>query len=157
MGGIVAVADRPNGVVWARARTYRRKMLGGFLLLGLITIGSVGVVWCVFNGSRLGTWGVAAGRLVHLVPPAPPTPLGMPIERIAADLRRIRPQAVRPPAGTPMARRRAIVAAYDDALLEACRALDVPTELDRVSDAIERESERLRTEAELERAGVRLG
>jgi hypothetical protein len=81
----------------------------------------------------------------------------MPIERIAADLRRIRPQAVRPPAGTPMARRRAIVAAYDDALLEACRALDVPTELDRVSDAIERESERLRTEAELERAGVRLG
>jgi hypothetical protein len=56
-----------------------------------------------------------------------------------------------------MARRLAIVAAYDEALVDACRALDVPTELSRISDALERESERLRTEAELERAGVDLG
>jgi hypothetical protein len=81
----------------------------------------------------------------------------MPIERIAADLRRIRPQARRLADGTPMARRLAIVAAYDEALVDACRALDVPTELSRISDALERESERLRTEAELERAGVDLG
>jgi hypothetical protein len=80
----------------------------------------------------------------------------MPIERIAADLRRIRPQALTPAAGMPMARRRAIVAAYDEALLDACRALGVPTELDQVTDALERESERLRTEAALERAGVTL-
>jgi hypothetical protein len=91
------------------------------------------------------------------MPAPPPVPAGMPIERIAADLRRIRPQALMPAAGTPMARRRAIVAAYDEALLDACRALDVPTELDRITDALERESERLRTEAELARAGVELG
>jgi hypothetical protein len=87
----------------------------------------------------------------------PVLPDGMPIERIAADLRRIRRQARRPVAGMPMARRVAIVAAYDETLLDACRALAVPTELDRITDALERESERLRTEAELERAGVDLG
>ena len=48
----------------------------------------------------------------------------------------------------------AIVAAYDEALLDACRALGVPTELDRITDALERESERLRAEHEL-RAGRR--
>jgi hypothetical protein len=57
----------------------------------------------------------------------------------------------------PMARRKAIIAAYDEVLLDACRALDVPTELDHLVDPLERESERLRTEAELERAGVDLG
>jgi len=132
-------------------------MLGGVLMLGLIATGSVGIVWCAFNGSRLTSWSVAVGRFAHVLPPRPPTPHGMPIERIAADLRRIRPQALTPTAGMPMARRRAIVAAYDEALLDACRALDVPTELDRITDALERESERLRTEAELARAGVELG
>jgi hypothetical protein len=132
-------------------------MLGGVLLLGLITGGVVGAVWCVFNGSLLKSWAVALGRLVRLLPPAPPTPLGMPIERIASDLRRIRPQARAPIAGMPMARRRGIVAAYDDVLLDACRALGVATELDLIRDELERESERLRTEHELERAGVDLG
>jgi hypothetical protein len=132
-------------------------MLGGVLMLGLIAAGSVGIVWCALNGSRLTSWSVAVGRFTHVLPPRPPTPSGMPIERIAADLRRIRPQALTPTSGMPMARRRAIVAAYDEALLDACRALDVPTELDRITDALERESERLRTEAELARAGVELG
>jgi hypothetical protein len=132
-------------------------MLGGVLVLGLVTAGVVGVVWCVFNGPRLHAWTLGLGRTVHVLPPVPPTPLGMPIERIAADLRRIRPQALRATEGTPMARRQAIVAAYDEALMDACRALDVPTELDRITDALERESERLRTEAELARAGVELG
>src|SRR5689334_9167630 len=131
-------------------------MLGGVLLLGLVTAGSVGIVWCALNGPRLRVWSLAVGRFLHVLPPVPPTPGGMPIERIAADLRRIRPQALMPAEGTPMTRRRAVVAAYDEALLDACRALDVPTELDRITDALERESERLRTEAELARAGVEL-
>jgi hypothetical protein len=132
-------------------------MLGGVLMLGLITAGVVTAVWCVFNGARVRARAVDLGRAVHLLSPAPPTPCGMPIERIAADLRRIRPQARLLASGTPMARRRGIVAAYDDALLDACHALGVRTELDRITDALERESERLRTEAELERAGVDLG
>lgn len=131
-------------------------MLGGVLMLGLITAGVVGSVWCVFNGSRLVAWAAAAGRLLRLLPPLPPVPLGMPIERIVTDLRRIRPQALAPTSGMPMARRRGIIAAYDDALLDACRALGVDTALDRVTDDLERESERLRTEHELARAGIDL-
>jgi hypothetical protein len=131
-------------------------MLGGALMLGLITAMSVGIVWCALNGSRLGAWSRSVGRSLGILPPAPPTPAGMPLERIAADLRRIRPEALRLAEGTPMVRRRAIVAAYDEALLDACRALDVPTELDRITDGLERESERLRTENELQRAGIEL-
>lgn len=152
------LAPRPLELL-ARAgmRAYRRSMLGGILMLGLITAGVVGAVWCVFNGSRLYSCVLAVGRFLHVLPPVPPTPYGMPIERIASDLRRIRPQARIQITGTPMARRRGIVAAYDDALLDACRALGVSTQLDVIHDDLERESERLRTEHELERAGVDLG
>jgi hypothetical protein len=129
----------------------------GVLDLALITAAIAGGLWLVAHSSDVLALGIRCARAVHLMKPLPPVPDGMPIERIAADLRRIRPQARLPAAGTPMERRRAIVAAYDQALLEACRALGVPTELDSVTDAVERESERLRTEAELERAGVSLG
>lgn len=129
----------------------------GVVDLGLITIGLAGALWMIANAAEVLAFGIRCGRALGLVKPEPPVPAGMPIERIAADLRRIRVQARRPVTGMPMARRRAITAAYDDALLDACRALDVPTELDRISDDLERESERLRTEAELERAGVDLG
>jgi hypothetical protein len=132
-------------------------VVGGLLFLFLITAGVCGAVWCVFNADRLRSWSVRAGRGVRVVPRPPPTPLGRPIERIACDLRRIRPQARTFTTGMPMARRRGILAAYDDVLLDACRALEVPTALDRMTDDLERESERLRTEAELERAGVDLG
>jgi hypothetical protein len=129
----------------------------GLVELTLITIGVVGALWSILHAAELLELGVRCGQLLHVLPAPPPVPGGMPIERIAADLRRIRPQARRLADGMPMARRLAIVAAYDEALVDACRALDVPTELSRISDALERESERLRTEAELERAGVDLG
>ena len=129
----------------------------GVVDLGLITIGLAGTFWMIANAAEVMAFGIRCGRALGLVKPVPPAPAGMPIERIAADLRRIRVQARRPATGMPMVRRRAIAAAYDDALLDACRALDVPTELDRITDDLERESERLRTEAELERAGVDLG
>jgi hypothetical protein len=135
-------------------------MLGeawGVVDLALITVGLAGALWLIAHVADLLELGIRCARALRLVPTPPAAPTGMPIERIAADLRRIRPQALMPATGTPMVRRRAIVAAYDEALLDACRALDVQTELDRITDALERESERLRTEAELERAGVELG
>jgi len=128
----------------------------GVVDLTLITIGVVGALWMIANAVEIMEFGIRCGRTIGLVKATPPAPAGMPIERIAADLRRIRPQALMQATGTPMARRRGIIAAYDQALLEACRALEVPTELDRITDALERESERLRTEAELARAGVEL-
>lgn len=128
----------------------------GVLMLGLITLGVVAAVWCVYNGPRLGAWTVAAGRLFRILPPPPPTPLGMPIERISADLRRIRVRTMAQAEGTPVVQRRAILAAYDDALMDACRALGVETDLDAMKDDLDRESERLRTEVQLERAGLDL-
>jgi hypothetical protein len=129
----------------------------GVIFLAEVTVGGAAVVWCALNLRRLGALGTWAGRQLRILPPAPPIAAGMPIERIAADLRRIRPQALRLAPGTPYTRRLAIVAAYDDALLDACRALGVSTELDQITDALERESERLRAEHELEKAGVDLG
>jgi hypothetical protein len=128
----------------------------GVVDLALITFGVAGGLWLLVHAAELRERGMRGAQLIGLRK-TPVLPDGMPIERIAADLRRIRRQARRPVAGMPMARRVAIVAAYDETLLDACRALDVPTELDRITDALERESERLRTEAELERAGVDLG
>jgi hypothetical protein len=128
----------------------------GVVDLALITFGVAGGLWLLVHAAELRERGMRGAQLMGLRK-TPVLPDGMPIERIAADLRRIRRQARRPVAGMPMARRVAIVAAYDETLLDACRALDVPTELDRITDALERESERLRTEAELERAGVDLG
>ena len=132
-------------------------MLRGVLMLGLITLGVIAVVWCVYNGPRLGAWAIRAGRLLRILPPPPPTPLGMPIERISADLRRIRARALAQAEGMPLVQRRAILAAYDDALLDACRALGVHTDLEAMNDDLDRESERLRTEVQLERSGIVLG
>jgi hypothetical protein len=129
----------------------------GVIVLAEVTLMGVTVVGCVLYLDQVIEVGRRIGRRLHIVPPAAPVAVGMPIERIAADLRRIRPQALRPPTGTPYSRRQAIVAAYDDALLDACRALGVSTELDRITDALERESERLRAEHELGKAGVDLG
>jgi hypothetical protein len=129
----------------------------GVVVLSLITAAMVGAVWLLVHFVDAATLGQSGVRRVWSPPSRRPIPDGLPIERIAADIRRIRPQARQLESGMPMARRIAIVAAYDEALLDACRALEVPTELDRLTDSLERESERLRTEAELERAGVDLG
>jgi hypothetical protein len=130
---------------------------GGVLYIAEVTAIGAAVLWCVLNARRLVALALALGRRARLAPPVLPAPSGMRIERIAADLRRIRPQVMHPASGTPMVRRRAVVAAYDDALLDACHALGVPTELDQITDDLERESERLRTEADLAEAGVDLG
>jgi hypothetical protein len=128
----------------------------GLVDLALITAGAVVALWLIAHIADVLERGDRVARFLRGVRAPSPSPVGMPIERIAADLRRIRPQALRQTTGTPMARRQAIVAAYDAALLDACKALDVHTDLDSMTDALERESERLRTEAELARAGVQL-
>lgn len=129
----------------------------GVVDLALITLGVASALWTIAHAADILEFGARCGQALGLVKGPRPYAGGMPIERIAADLRRIRPQARTPAMGTPMARRRAITAAYDEALVDACRALDVPTELDRMTDTFERESERLRTEHELQQAGVDLG
>lgn len=85
-----------------------------------------------------------------------PVPTGRPLERVAADLGRLGRQVALVPAGCPMARRRAVQAAYDDVLTEAAGMLGVPSALAGLPEGRVREVERLRVTAELRRAGLRV-
>jgi hypothetical protein len=86
--------------------------------------------------------------------PLPRTPAGPPVERIAADVHRIR-QAIRTaPAGTPVARRRGWLLAYDDVLVLACHALDLEQRLELLPPCPQRDLERERVERMLVREGL---
>ena len=128
--------------------------VGGVLAIAVATAVAAVAFGTVFYFGEMVALTVRAGRLLHLIPPPPPAPVGMPLERIAADLRRLHGEVRRHPPGMPMAKFRGMMAAYDDALLDACRALDLPTDLPGLPEGVERESERLRLEFELERAGI---
>ncbi len=94
------------------------------------------------------------GRALHLVEPAPPVPSGAPIERIAADARRIRAQIRHAPSGIPVAKLRGWREAYDDVLVAACHALDLEQRLAVLPEGAEHDMERERVERMLERTGL---
>jgi hypothetical protein len=128
--------------------------VGGLLrILGCMAFAAT-LVGGVVYAREIAARSVRVGRYLHLVPPPAPMPAGLPIERIVQNLRRLQPEARRARQGTTNAKHRGAVAAYDDLLLAACRAVEVPTCLGSLSEGLERESERLRIEFELERAGI---
>jgi len=100
----------------------------------------------------------AAARLLReeVARHRPPTPAQPPIERLAADLRRIasRLDAVAGAERMPgrALRLASISAAYDDTLLDACRALEVPLPRPRAPLSA---AQRLQVEADLAGAGLR--
>lgn len=78
---------------------------------------------------------------------------GVPIEQLAADLRRLR-TVLRGDAHRSAAHQMGNRLAYDRLLIEACAMLEISHELGENSAGMERDIERVRIEAELERAGV---
>ncbi len=78
----------------------------------------------------------------------------LPIEQLAADLRRVHRLLVQCPDGTPMVRRIATRDAYDELLRQACTAVDVRHDLDTLPEGVERDMERLRVEEALRSAGL---
>ena len=90
------------------------------------------------------------------VSPAEPVPTGPAIEDLARSLRRLRNEVLAPAPGTTMARRRGATAAYEDLLVLAARALDLPDTLTGVPEGTDREAERLRLEHLLREAGLEL-
>lgn len=78
----------------------------------------------------------------------------LPIEQLAADLRRVHRLLVQCPDGTPMVRRIATRDAYDELLRQACAEVDVEHRLDTVPEGVERDMERLRVEEALRSAGL---
>jgi len=78
---------------------------------------------------------------------------GVPIEEVAANLRRLR-AVVATDAHRSAAHQIGNRLAYDRVLIQACEMLNVEHDLGRESSGLERDIERFRLEAELERAGV---
>ena len=130
------------------------RVVVGLLEVVAISLIPVVVVWTLVHVHDIYDWSVKAGRRVHLLrtPEAPPA--GPPLEKLAADLRRLHPEARTPQPGVRMARHRGIVAAYDGTLVATARALDVRTTLHELPDGIDREAERMRLEHALTRAGL---
>ncbi|TNC27241.1 hypothetical protein [Amycolatopsis alkalitolerans] len=83
-----------------------------------------------------------------------PLPEGPPIERLAADLRRVHRVLEQLPPNSPELRRRATNQAYDALLAQACHAVGEQHWLDTVPEGLEREIERLRVEESLRRRGL---
>jgi len=89
------------------------------------------------------------------VPPqwTPPVgPVGPPIERLAADLRRLAGQRVGLATRSPVWHS-AVQRAYDDRLTVACRELEIPQHLAEL-EGVDLEIERVRVEGLLQRAGL---
>ena len=78
---------------------------------------------------------------------------GRPVEQLAADLRRLR-VAVATDQRRSATHQLANRVAYDQLLIQACQMLNVPHELGKNMAGPERDIERIRVEAELERAGI---
>lgn len=80
-------------------------------------------------------------------------PTAPPIERLTADLHRVRRILAEYPPGTPDVRRCATRDAYDALLAQACASVDVPHRLTELT-GMGRELERLRVEEALREAGL---
>jgi hypothetical protein len=78
---------------------------------------------------------------------------GVPIEQLAADLRRLR-AILDTDAHRSAAHQMGNRLAYDRLLMEVCQMLEIEHDLESESIGFERDIERIRVEAELERAGL---
>src|SRR5690348_12999008 len=112
-------------------------------------------IWALLNAGRICKGAVAVARRCRLLPPRPVVTHNPPVERIAATLRRLSWEMGHVPPGTSTVKRNAVRMAYDDGLIAACRALEIPQVLDTLDDGLDHELERLRVEAALEHAGLR--
>jgi hypothetical protein len=101
--------------------------------------------WDEHLGSRRPSDPADGGEAPHL--------RGRPVEQLAADLRRLR-VAVATDQRRSATHQLANRVAYDQLLMQACQMLNVPHELGKNTAGPERDIERIRVEAELERAGI---
>jgi hypothetical protein len=136
--------------------------------MGFEAVFSVAVFCAVIGATALGRerigrlWrlvGRLADRVVagaRALRPGEPHPAGRPIELIAHDAQRLGPRFRHARPGVSFARFEAGRQAYDGVLVEACRALGVEHLLLAIPPGPDLDAERLRVEALLERAGLRL-
>ncbi|MEN3357559.1 MAG: hypothetical protein V7637_1541 [Mycobacteriales bacterium] len=87
--------------------------------------------------------------------PEPPMTYEYPVERIAADLRRLSVSVRHLPPGCTNTRRQGLLLAYDHTLVAGCRALGLAEALSELPPGTDRDLERMRVENSLESAGLR--
>jgi hypothetical protein len=99
---------------------------------------------------------LAVPRLVRWARRRRPAPVlaGPPIEQLAADLRRVHRVLEQYGPGTPVVRRVGTLQAYDALLTQACSAMDIEHELNKLPSGMTLELERLRVEESLRTAGL---
>ena len=127
----------------------------GLVEFGVVATLPVATLWVLLHADEIGERAVALGRRLRLVPPPRILTYDPPVERLAADLRRLSAGIRDIPQGMSNVRRRGMLLAYDDLLMSACRALDVPHSLNELGQGMDRDLERLRVESCLEEAGLR--
>ncbi len=84
----------------------------------------------------------------------PVTPAGPPIEKLAADIRRVHRLLAELPSGASAVRRVGTRQAYDTLLSQACREVEVSHRLDTLPEGFDREIERLRVAESLRERGL---
>jgi hypothetical protein len=91
-----------------------------------------------------------------LLRPSAPTSDHRPIERIAADLRRVRRTRAGFEPGASAIKKIGARQAYDALLVQACAALEVEHLLGSLPEGVDREIERFRVEERLRHLGLSL-
>jgi hypothetical protein len=121
-------------------------VLANLILFAVVCIAPTVLFWCALRFPAVLRW-VREKRVK-------PQPQGPPIERVAADLRRVHRLLAGYPSGTPAARRFGTRQAYDELLTQACRQIGVPHRLEELPEGMDREIERLRVEQSLRERGL---
>ena len=126
--------------------------IGNLLLLAAVVIAPTLIFWMLVRTPKA-VDAIGARIRRHR---RGPEPVGPPIERLTADLRRVHRAIASYPPGTPALRRRATHEAYDALLVQACAVVEVPQRLDTLPEGMDREVERLRVAEALKDAGITL-
>ena len=125
-------------------------VLGGIAVAIMVLVPILSVV---FYDLVVGRWDGGLRRWRERRNSAAAHRQGVPIEQLAADLRRLR-AILGSDSHKSAAHQMGNRLAYDKLLIQVCEMLEIEHELDGDSVGFERDIERIRVEAELERAGL---
>ena len=121
-----------------------------------VILAILAALWVLPDWAAYRARALRIARALGLAAPEPPQPTGPPIERLAADARRIRAEIRRAPSGIPVAKMRGWLEAYDDVLVTVCHTLELEQRLGSLPEGTEHDLERERVERMLERHGLPL-
>lgn len=124
----------------------------GIALLVALGVAPIALVEILVNAGKISFW--TADRWRSYRSTRNPQASGRPVEKIAADLRRLSAM-VTDPDPMPAARRLGVRQAYDMTLVEACTALGIEQRLGQLT-GVDQDLERLRVETAAQAAGLAL-